>query len=267
MIQKKSKLIGRILILPLFLAYWGLAAQTIEFKDKESKLPLSYIEINYNSKIFYTDSLGKFNFVVENANRNFQLTDYQQTFKIPKTDSLVLIQDRIKNIEKVEVRKKKLYTYRDIQNKKSNFIFGEGTSHHLMIKNNDSIASILNSIELYTKKVINKNFFLKIDFYKNNESYSKINTENIIFPLNHFKNNSIKNLDLTKYKIILDNEGVLMNLKIISNIGENTQKNYSNEVIHFYSSEKDKDYLYLYNYSTRKKIDAKTIYINLSVLK
>lgn len=255
-INKKS------LILLLVLLCGICFSQVVNFRDKETNIPLSYIEIEYNNKFFLTDSLGYFSFVDKLKENTFRVTEFNKVYKIPVSDSVILIKQAIKKIEEVVLKKQKSVTYTDILGK-GHFIFSEGSENYLYIENDEAE---IGAVELYVKKVINKDYYLQIDFYKNTVPYTRINETNILVPLNKFRNNKKAKIDLKAYKIKIPSRGLLMRLKFVNNIGSLT-RNFKNEIIELYLSGKDKQNINAYNYTTRTKVNMKTIFINITLWK
>ncbi len=256
--------IGRILFLPCIFNFVFTFSQTIYFKDKKSEEPIQYIEIEYGNNIYYSDSLGVFKFddIKENT---FRLTDFNVEFAIPKNDSIILVNNAIHHIEEINLKKKENIAFLDYKSK-GIYIFGEGGGLNLLIENKSNTPQILNSIELYPKKILNKSFYMKIDFYRNNSTYEKLNSQNIFVPLSTFKNRRIKEIDLKKYNIPITKEGTMMKISFVKNINSNIIRNYSNEVAEFYLSKKVKSNIKVFNFTTRKTMDITTIFMNLYVL-
>ena len=236
--------------------------QTVNFRDKETNIPLRYIEIEYDNKVFLTDSIGHFSFADKVKENTFRVTEFNKVYKIPISDSVILIKQAIKKIDEVVLKKQKSVTYTDILGK-GYFVFSEGSENYLYIENNEAE---IGEVELYVKKVINKDYYLQIDFYKNTEPYIRINETNILMPLNKFRNNKKAKIDLKAYKIKIPSKGLLMRLKFVNNIGSIT-RNFHNKIIELYLSGKDKKNINAYNYTTRTKINMKTIFINVTLWK
>ena len=242
-------------IVALFLFFVGLVySQKIEIRDSTNNSAISYAKIKIGQNIFYSDSIGVFNFDQNLLKDNSIIIEKygydKKNISLLNIKQNILLAPTYISIDEVKITTKKIVEVGENYKKGKSTLFPKGVEIGFTIKNPFSKNGLLKSIEVPVKNVINTEGFLILNFYriKNDlPSNEVINNNPIIIPLSELKKR--KNMiDLTKDKIQFPAEGFLIGAYIVSKVGVFENK-ISNPNIEFYNNNSKKEMYFKNNES------------------